>query len=41
MRAHDTNVLDDSYLAPSFNVAPQSRQPIVQIDSDIDQRELV
>jgi putative SOS response-associated peptidase YedK len=28
MQTHDTNVFDDSYLAPSYNVAPQTMQPI-------------
>jgi len=30
MQAHDTNVFDDSYFAPSFNVAPRSMQPVVR-----------
>ena len=28
MQTHNTNVFDDSYLAPSYNVAPQSFQPV-------------
>ena len=31
MQAHDTNVFDDSYFAPSFNVAPQTMQPVVRL----------
>ena len=27
MQAHNTDVFDDSYLTPSYNVAPQSLQP--------------
>lgn len=40
MQTHNTNVFDDSYFAPSFNVAPQSLQPVVRLDSETDQREL-
>jgi putative SOS response-associated peptidase YedK len=40
MQAHDTNVFDESYYAPSFNVAPQSLQPVVRLDSETGQREL-
>ena len=40
MQTHDTNVFDDSYLAPSYNVAPQSLQPVVRLDSETGQREL-
>jgi len=40
MQAHDTGVFDDSYFAPSYNVAPQSLQPIVRLDSETRQREL-
>lgn len=40
MQAHDTNVFDDSYLAPSYNVAPQSRQPVVRLDSETGEREI-
>ena len=31
MQAHDTGVFDDSYFAPSYNVAPQSWQPVVRL----------
>jgi putative SOS response-associated peptidase YedK len=40
MQAHNTNVFDDSYYAPSYNVAPQTLQPVVRLDSEIDGREL-
>jgi putative SOS response-associated peptidase YedK len=40
MQAHDTGVFDDSYFAASFNVAPQSMQPIVRLDAETGQREL-
>lgn len=33
MQTHNTNVFDDSYFAPSYNVAPQSLQPVVRLDS--------
>ena len=34
MQNHDTNVFDESYLAPSYNVAPQSFQPVVRLNAD-------
>jgi len=41
VQAHDTNVFDDSYFGPSYNVAPQSLQPVVvQLDADAGAREL-
>lgn len=40
MQTHNTDVFDDSYLAPSFNVAPQSLQPVVRLESESGQREL-
>jgi len=40
MQAHDTGVFEDSYFAPSYNVAPQTLQPVVRLDSDTGQREL-
>jgi putative SOS response-associated peptidase YedK len=39
-QTHDTNVFDDSSFAPSYNVAPQSLQPVVRLDSETGQREL-
>jgi putative SOS response-associated peptidase YedK len=40
MQAHDTGVFDDSYFSPSYNVAPQSMQPVVRLDSETGKREL-
>jgi putative SOS response-associated peptidase YedK len=40
MQTHNTDVFDDSYLAPSYNVAPQSMQPVVRLDSETGEREL-
>ena len=40
MQTHNTDVFDDSYLAPSYNVAPQSLQPLVRLDSETGGREL-
>jgi putative SOS response-associated peptidase YedK len=40
MRTHNTNVFDDSYLSPSYNICPQSFQPVVRLDSDTGRREL-
>jgi len=40
MQTHNTNVFDDSYLAPSYNVAPQSMQPVVRLDRETGEREL-
>jgi putative SOS response-associated peptidase YedK len=39
MQTHNTNVFDETYLAPSYNVAPTDFQPIVRLDRD-GQREL-
>ena len=38
-QARNTNVFDETYLAPSYNVAPTDFQPIVRLDHD-GQREL-
>ena len=40
MQTRNTDVFDDSYLAPSYNVAPQSLQPVVRLDSETGEREL-
>ncbi len=40
MQTHNTDVFDDSYLAPSYNVAPQSLQPVVRLDGETGEREL-
>lgn len=34
MQTHNTNVFDDAYLAPSYNVAPRSFQPVVSLIID-------
>ena len=34
METYDDNVFDESYFAPSFNIAPQSVQPIVRMGRD-------
>ena len=34
MQTHNTNVFDETYLAPSYNVAPTDFQPIVRLDRD-------
>jgi putative SOS response-associated peptidase YedK len=34
MQTHNTNVFDDAYLAPSYNVAPRSFQPVVRLNED-------
>ena len=40
MQTHNTGVFDDSYFEQSFNVTPQSMQPVVRLDSDTGEREL-
>jgi putative SOS response-associated peptidase YedK len=40
IQAHDAGVFDDSFFAPTCNVAPQSFQPIVRLDTDTGRREL-
>ena len=40
MQTHNTDVFDDSYLEPSYNVAPQSMPPVVRLDSETGVREL-
>ncbi len=39
---HNTNVFndDDTLLAPSYNIAPQTFQPVVKLDRETGQREL-
>jgi putative SOS response-associated peptidase YedK len=41
MQTHNTSVFDDSYFAPCYNVAPQSLQPVVRLDSETGERELI
>ena len=40
MQTHDTNVFDDLYFEPSYNIAPQSFQPVVRLDPETGEREL-
>ncbi|MDR3727136.1 MAG: SOS response-associated peptidase [Terracidiphilus sp.] len=40
MQAHDTGIFDNCYFAPSYNVAPQSFQPVVRLSPDTGEREL-
>lgn len=40
MQIHNTNVFDDSYFAPSYNIAPQSFQPIVRLEPETGESEL-
>ena len=43
MQTHNTDAFDEfdeTNLAPSFNVAPQSLQPVVRLDSETGKREL-
>lgn len=39
-QTHNTDVFNESYFAPSYNVAPQSMQPVVRLDSETGEREL-
>ena len=40
MQTHNTNAFDDSYFEPSYNIAPQSFQPVVRLDPETSEREL-
>jgi len=40
MQTHNTSVFDDSYFEPSYNIAPQSFQPVVRPDPETGEREL-
>lgn len=40
MQTHNTNVFDETLLAPSYNIAPQTFQPVVRLDRETGQREL-
>jgi putative SOS response-associated peptidase YedK len=39
-QTHNTDVFNESYFAPSYNVAPQSMQPVVRLDAETGEREL-
>src|SRR5258708_7242339 len=40
MKTHNTNVFDDSLLAPCYNIAPQTFQPVMKLDRETGQRQL-
>ena len=40
-RTHNTNVFNDSELAPTYNVAPQTFRPVIRVNSDSGEREIV
>ena len=40
MQTHSTNVFDDTCFAPSYNVCPQSFQPVVRLEPETGEREL-
>lgn len=39
-RTHNTNVFHDSELAPTFNAAPQSFQPVIRLNPETGEREI-
>jgi hypothetical protein len=39
MQTHNTSVFDDSSFEPNYNVAPQTMQPVVRLDSGTSERE--
>jgi putative SOS response-associated peptidase YedK len=39
-RTHNTNVFDDSELAPTYNAAPQTFQPVIRLNSETGEREI-
>ncbi len=39
-RTHNTNVFNDSELAPTYNAAPQSFQPVIRLNSETGEREI-
>ena len=39
-RTHNTNVFNDSELAPTYNAAPQSFQPVIRLNPDTGEREI-
>ena len=40
-RTHNTNVFDDPELAPTYNAAPQTLQPVIRLNSETGEREIV
>lgn len=39
-RTHNINVFDDPELAPTYNAAPQSFQPVIRLNPDTGEREI-
>ncbi len=39
-RTHNTDVFNDSELAPTYNAAPQSFQPVIRLNPDTGEREI-
>ena len=39
-RTHNTNVFNDPELAPTYNAAPQTFQPVIRLNSETDEREI-
>jgi hypothetical protein len=38
---HNTNVFNEYELAPTYNAAPQTVQPVIRLNSEISEREIV
>ena len=39
-RTHNTNVFNDTELAPTYNAAPQSFQPVIRLNAETGEREI-
>src|ERR1700721_4590160 len=39
-QTHNTNVFNDPELAPTYNAAPQSLQPVIRLNSETGEREI-
>ena len=39
-RTHNTNVFNDSELAPTYNAAPQTFQPVIRLNAETGEREI-
>ena len=39
-RTHNTNVFNDPELAPTYNAAPQSFQPVIRLNAETGEREI-
>lgn len=40
IRTHNTNVFNDSELAPTYNAAPQTFQPVIRLNAETGEREI-